>query len=142
MNLKLLKFNIKVSYPWPPETKQETKKSCFIFDIFHYVFGFAFCPFENYHKILVFFEIVQNFKISDLALAKVEKVNIADIYVTTWDKTRNSKRGFKFRQPFYLHQSSKLNWLWGRFDKTFVISQFLMVSALHFLPEQSWGFKP
>jgi hypothetical protein len=29
-----------------------------------------------YHEILVFFELAQNFKILDLAMAKVEKVNI------------------------------------------------------------------
>jgi hypothetical protein len=34
------------------------------------------------HKILVSFEMVQNFENSDLAMLKVEKVNIANIYST------------------------------------------------------------
>jgi uncharacterized membrane protein len=33
-----------------------------------------------YHKIWVSFEMVQNFQISDLAMAKVEKVNITYTY--------------------------------------------------------------
>jgi len=39
-----------------------------------------------YNKILVSFEMVQNFEISDLAMVKVEKVNIAYIYSPAWEK--------------------------------------------------------
>jgi hypothetical protein len=37
-----------------------------------------------YHKNSVSFETVQNFEISDLAMAKVEKVNIEDIQRQTF----------------------------------------------------------
>jgi hypothetical protein len=40
-------------------------------------FGFAFGPFKSLPKILVSFKMVQNFEISDLPMAKFEKVNIA-----------------------------------------------------------------
>jgi hypothetical protein len=43
-------------------------------------FGFAFSFSKVYHKILVSFKMVQNFEILDLAMAKVEKVNITYTY--------------------------------------------------------------
>jgi hypothetical protein len=42
-------------------------------------FAFAFGAFKS-HKISVGFEMGQNVKILSLAMAKVEKVNITDIY--------------------------------------------------------------
>jgi hypothetical protein len=50
------------------------------FDISHYLAVSLLVLSKIYHKILVSFEKVQNFKILDLVMAKVEKVNIADIY--------------------------------------------------------------
>jgi len=45
--------------------------------IFHLVSFLLLVLSKVYHKISVSFALVQNFKISDLAMAKVEKVNIA-----------------------------------------------------------------
>ncbi len=39
---------------------------------------FAFSDFKSLRKNLVSLRTVQNFKISDLAMAKIEKVSVAD----------------------------------------------------------------
>ncbi len=44
-------------------------------------FGFAFGAFESLPQHFGLFEMVQNFEVSDLAMAKVEKVNVTDIYI-------------------------------------------------------------
>ena len=50
-------------------------------------FSFAFSAFENLPKISVSFKMVQNFESSDLEIAKIETVNIEDIY---WLPTKSS----------------------------------------------------
>jgi hypothetical protein len=45
-------------------------------------FGFDFCLFESSPQNFGLFEMVQNFKILYLTMAKAEKVNIKDIYLT------------------------------------------------------------
>jgi hypothetical protein len=44
-------------------------------------FGFAFGTFKNDSKISVLFVEIQNLKVSNLAIAKVQKVNIAVTYL-------------------------------------------------------------
>jgi hypothetical protein len=84
-------FAWEIFHFWLPDFRNLKDKNCLLATVFHVMdkiqlqyilitFSFIFVLSKVYHKILVSFKMVQNFEISDLVMAKVEKVNIAYTY--------------------------------------------------------------